>query len=763
MRRTQIRPLALLLALVLVAALLSACVNYSQGPTKLSGTLWFVYDDGQGHTGLGKTSYQYDGTSATASNTSRNVITVGGAGDMHGPRDMLMAGDTLLAATAGGLYQVDPATYVGTKIPLPGGLVPTHLVLSPDGNTIWVTTEGNAALVAIPVGHLSDGVQHLVNGADDTRIGALAFGADGTAYYCTCDGGTVYFGTVALPGATTTRRMPRTVPGSLNHLAYDPYTRDLVAVGHLAQLQVDPAGSAWAVIDEPDESTDYASVRPNGLGEAFAVDGTDVVLADFRKDKVLSHLNNIKVLDGGNPIHAAAVLIMTTVVGGGGTEVTAPKAAIDSSLQGLITNNPAPALNGTVYPWFSTVTLTLDGKSTTVKADGMGRWGYTPPGPLSDGPHTLTVSAANSAGTSPAVTATFTVDTTPPAVGIARADGSFTNQAAGALTGTAEAGSSVKVTLNGQLVSTQTVSKDGTWNYAPPAPLADGTYVLQVSATDAAGNSAQASAGFTVDTIPPAIALLGPGDGARSRDGRPLVTGIVEPGSTVSVYADGNRLGAATVDAQGYWSFTPAQALPDGAHSLRAVAADAAGNAGVSSTVGVTVKSSAPAVVIDAPNLAALAITGSTEPGASVTVRLDGEPRGTVTADNGGNWAVPVTETTVGTHQVTVAVLDAYGNTGSASRDFIVPETVSIRGPLYGAVLENRTPVITGRAQPGALVTLTLDGAASGVSADAAGNWSYTPAGPLAYGDHTVTASIKRADGTTFATPPLLFTLVDWH
>ncbi len=60
-------------------------------------------------------------------------------------------------------------------------------------------------------------------------------------------------------------------------------------------------------------------------------------------------------------------------------------------------------------------------------------------------------------------------------------------------------------------------------------------------------------------------------------------------------------------------------------------------------------------------------------------------------------------------------------------------------------------PTITGKAPPGATVTLVIRSNAITVTvtADANGNWTYTPATPLESGPHNVLASVLTAAGTT--------------
>jgi len=72
-------------------------------------------------------------------------------------------------------------------------------------------------------------------------------------------------------------------------------------------------------------------------------------------------------------------------------------------------------------------------------------------------------------------------------------------------TGTAEAGSLVAVYDGTTKLGTVTADPSGAWSYAL-GQLGDGAHSLTATATDAAGNTGDASAAlsFTVDTLPPA-------------------------------------------------------------------------------------------------------------------------------------------------------------------------------------------------------------------------------------------------------------------
>ncbi|MFI2104621.1 invasin domain 3-containing protein, partial [Isoptericola sp. NPDC019693] len=127
------------------------------------------------------------------------------------------------------------------------------------------------------------------------------------------------------------------------------------------------------------------------------------------------------------------------------------------------------------------------------------------------------------------------------------------------------------------------------------------------------------------DETPPAAPIItSPADGS-SVPVRPVVSGTGEPGATVTVVAaSGTVLGTATVGEDGTWTLVTTRALPEGPTTLTATQADAAGNvSGESAPVTVTVDDTPPpAPVPNATN--GKDVSGTSEPGTTVTVRDTG-------------------------------------------------------------------------------------------------------------------------------------------
>ncbi|OTH62735.1 Ig-like domain repeat protein [Pseudomonas aeruginosa] len=371
-------------------------------------------------------------------------------------------------------------------------------------------------------------------------------------------------------------------------------------------------------------------------------------------------------------------------------------------------------LSGTAEPG-ATVTLT-DGNGNPigqVTADGSGNWSFTPGTPLANGT-VVNATASDPTGNTSAPAST-TVDSVAPAAPVV-------NPSNGAeISGTAEPGATVTLTDgSGNPIGQVTADGSGNWSFTPSTPLADGT-VVNATATDPAGNTG-GQGSTTVDAIAPATPTVNLSNGSS-------LSGTAEPGSTVILTdGNGNPIAAVTADGSGNWTYTPSTPIANGT-VVNVVAEDAAGNSSPPATV--TVDSSAPpAPVINPSN--GVVISGTAEAGATVTLTdAGGNPIGQVTADGSGNWSfTPGTPLANGTVIVATAT-DPTGNTGPQAAT-----TVDAVAPPAPVIDPSNGTTISGTAEAGAKVILT-DGNGNPIgetTADGSGNWTFTPATPLANG-----------------------------
>ncbi|MFC3195979.1 Ig-like domain-containing protein, partial [Marinicella sediminis] len=162
----------------------------------------------------------------------------------------------------------------------------------------------------------------------------------------------------------------------------------------------------------------------------------------------------------------------------------------------------------------------------------------------------------------------------------------------------------------------------------------------QATTTDAAGNSVQSDAFFTLDNTPPAAPVItSPTAGQLTNNNTPTVTGTAEPGSTVTVTGPLGETCSVVADINGDWSCDIAPALADGTNLLSATATDPAGNESAAATVSIEIDTSAPAApVINVPTNGD-PVTGTGEPGATVTVTTGSSGSCTALVQPDGSWS----------------------------------------------------------------------------------------------------------------------------
>ncbi|PBV46377.1 Ig-like domain repeat protein [Pseudomonas aeruginosa] len=492
----------------------------------------------------------------------------------------------------------------------------------------------------------------------------------------------------------------------------------------------DPAGNTSGqgstTVDGVAPTTPTVNLSNGSSLSGTAEPGSTVILTDGNGNPIAE----VTADGSGNWTYTPS----TPIANGTVVNVVAQDAAGNSSPGASVTvDSQAPAapvlnpsngttLSGTAEPG-ATVSLT-DGNGNPigqVTADGSGNWSFTPGTPLANGT-VVNATASDPTGNTSAPAST-TVDSVAPAAPVV-------NPSNGAeISGTAEPGATVTLTDgSGNPIGQVTADGSGNWSFTPSTPLADGT-VVNATATDPAGNTG-GQGSTTVDAIAPATPTVNLSNGSS-------LGGTAEPGSTVILTdGNGNPIAEVTADGSGNWTYTPSTPIANGT-VVNVVAEDAAGNSSPPATV--TVDSSAPpAPVINPSN--GVVISGTAEAGATVTLTdAGGNPIGQVTADGSGNWSfTPGTPLANGTVIVATAT-DPTGNTGPQAAT-----TVDAVAPPAPVIDPSNGTTISGTAEAGAKVILT-DGNGNPIgetTADGSGNWTFTPATPLANG--TVVNAVAR-------------------
>ncbi len=356
-----------------------------------------------------------------------------------------------------------------------------------------------------------------------------------------------------------------------------------------------------------------------------------------------------------------------------------PSPTITAPVNNSIDNDTTPTFTGTA-PDGTTVTIRID--NVVVATDvpvTSGTWTFTPVTPVSTADHTVLATAV--AGSGPTAVSSnselvnFTVvagcldagdcggatpfcrtsdgqcvrcliaddcpTTTPATTCVSNAcvltaptitaptQGATINDATPTITGTAPDGTTVTLTINGNVVQTGIPVSGGTWSFTPSNDLTPGTYTISAVAVAGSGPTAVTSSSsptvdFTLITgclqsgecstptpvcepvshtcvecvdhtdctggkvcvglacVSNAPTITSPLDGATTGL-QPTITGTAPPGSTVTVFVDGDEVGTTTADSNGAWSFPLPDPLSVGDHTIGATATVGMGSASVTS------------------------------------------------------------------------------------------------------------------------------------------------------------------------------------
>jgi len=219
---------------------------------------------------------------------------------------------------------------------------------------------------------------------------------------------------------------------------------------------------------------------------------------------------------------------------------------ITAPVNGSTVNVNTPLFSGFAQPGaVVTVTDAVAGALCTAPAANAvtGAWSCTSTVALADGSHTVTAAAAGLA--TPSAPDTFFVLTAapPPPTITAPANGAVVAVNPPLITGTAEPGATVNVSVDGVLVCTVTASITGGWSCTPPTAFATGTHTISATATNGIGTSGAATSTFVV--APPDA---GPPDAGSTDAGAPDA-GPGDAGPTDAGAADAGPVDAGVPDA----------------------------------------------------------------------------------------------------------------------------------------------------------------------------------------------------------------------
>jgi tartrate dehydratase beta subunit/fumarate hydratase class I family protein len=354
---------------------------------------------------------------------------------------------------------------------------------------------------------------------------------------------------------------------------------------------------------------------------------------------------------------------------------------------------------------------------------------------LTEGPNDITVIAADSVGNSSIVTTSIIVDTVAPVVTISSPAAGLSNVNASLLSYVADPGI-VEVKVDGVSVAQRSGQNLNA--------LAEGTHIVRVESTDAAGNTGFGEVTLIVDTLPPTVTV----DPVTTptRVNMQTIGGGRESGALITVTVDTSAfIGPVVYPTETTWSGM-VTSLAEGVNVVTITARDAAQNS-ATVTASITYDSIAPVVSINSPASGAtkddtprldFTITGGT----AATVSVDG----VIISKTSGQDLDSLID---GSHTVRVEATDAAGNPGFAQVTFTVDTIapgVSIN-PV--STLTNVScQTLTGSREESAAVAVAVNTPASpdAIVYPSPTTWSCTVSN-LAAGSNTVTVTATDAAG----------------
>ncbi|EDX9485526.1 Ig-like domain repeat protein [Salmonella enterica] len=428
-----------------------------------------------------------------------------------------------------------------------------------------------------------------------------------------------------------------------------------------------------------------------------------------------------------------------------------------------ITHVTQPTFHGTATP-NSTVIFTINNVEYHTTADTDGNWSLTLPDALADETYEYTVKVENAVGTSATASGSITVDTTPPSSEASLDEASdsgrnsqdnITNVIRPILTGTTEPEADIEIIFNG-VSHTLKAGADGSWHYAITDDLPDAIYTYTVITTDKAGNTSSSEHQFSVDTV---SQLSGGLDFSSVMEGttgnnttqlaRPTLSGMAEPGSLVTVTFKGATY-TASVDDTGNWKLTLPKDAASGLNEYTVTSEDLAGNtATITGNFNYVPSGVVPPKVtaqLDADSDSGIKgdritndnmpkIVGQATPDTVIVLTIAGQSY-TTTAAADGSWSIEVAHPlNEGFNEYTVTATDTGTGLSAIITNNIFIDTLNplstvgltsdsdtgIKGDM---ITKSTKPVFTGKTEPGATISLDIDGQIVTTTADPNGNWT---------------------------------------
>lgn len=411
---------------------------------------------------------------------------------------------------------------------------------------------------------------------------------------------------------------------------------------------------------------------------------------------------------------------------GGHVDVTAsycasPVPTITSPANGFSTEASSIMVSGTASgEAFPTAMITIylnNNAVSSVEANGSGNFGISIP--LNSGSNKIEATAdyKDSCGETAKSSPVYVTRTSPapPAPTITSpTDGTTTTATSITVTGTAEAGSTVTIYRNN--ASAGAVTADGSGNFSLDLAINLGRNDIYATATNLTGTSGPSLLVKVFRISPPAtcqsvINLTEPSDGSSTAAASIRVSGKHNAGANVQIFV--NDTLAANLTASDDCSFGASVGLRVGANTIYARNTSTGASTGTITVTRIVIPPAPPRVITPADgsktDQAQVQVTGASEPGNTITIRLNGRVVATLTVGADGRFGASI-NLSIGRNYIVVTASNSVGTASTSLSVTYQPDIAEVLGAVVAPIANS--PAVTAAALgAGTVGALALAGA----------------------------------------------------
>lgn len=377
----------------------------------------------------------------------------------------------------------------------------------------------------------------------------------------------------------------------------------------------------------------------------------------------------VHLAEGANSITITAqkpLSVKTTAVLGMVLDTFPPALAVSALSDGSYTSNQIQNIAGNASDTGSVTVLVNNIPASLLNGS------FSVPVSLVSGANTITVVASDLAGNITVNSRNVYFDATKPLINVvAPMDNAFTNNAVLQVSGSVDKVATITVAGVSALV-------DSSNNWSANIELVAGLNTIEIVATDLYGNTSTQKRSVTLDIAKPILAISSPVQDVALNRSSATVGGTVDDSTTVTLtYSVNGKITPVPVDAGGF-TFK-VDFVNEGIYPVIITATDSAGNS-TTAIRSVIYDVTPPVLTLDTEKWQVIAlggkISGTVDPGATVTVKEGSTTIGTVIV-GGGKWEADLSGISYNQTKLSVVATDAAGNSTSMMLKQVINQMVN--------------------------------------------------------------------------------------